>query len=141
MRLRDVIDIKDILDPHSTLRNELSLPPVTTEDPFLFLYDLTAKYPQANIAVDEAPLQDLVKKEKVHSDAFTGSLWIAVSAVTLYDFRDQEDKSDLSKIPIEDNQGFERIHLDKNMRNGNKIVEDSFKLQNGTIEKGTTKEE
>jgi hypothetical protein len=85
---------------------------------------------------DEASLKELVQKDKVHSDAFQGSFWIAVSAVALYDFSDQKDKTDLNKLPIENEQGFARIHLDKNMRNGNQIVEASFELHNGTIEKG-----
>jgi hypothetical protein len=118
-----VIDMMDIMDRNSSIRSRLSLPSTTSEDPFKFLYDLTDTYPLANIAVDEAPLKELVQKDKVHSDAFHGTFWIAVSAVALYDFSDQQDTTDLSKLKIENEQGFARIHLDKNMRNGNRILE------------------
>ena len=107
-------------------------------DVFTFLYDLTEKSPTANIAVDEVPLDMLVKQKKIHHDSFTGSIWLAVSSVTNYDFKNKDDKTVHKEIPVEKSQGFKIIHLNRNMRNGSKILEDSFKLQEGTIEKATT---
>ena len=106
-------------------------------DPFAILYQLTKTYPYSNFAVDEVPLELLVKQKRIHHKYFHGSIWLAVSSTAKYDFKNKDEKTDLGEILIEKSQGFKIIHLTKNMRNGSKILADSFKLQEGTIEKGT----
>ena len=134
----EVIDCRDMLHPNSELRSKLFLPQSTSdEDCFSFLVDLTARYPLANIGVDEVPLKDFIQKQKVHDDAFEGTLWLAVSWTSLYDFRDTNDKQDLTSIPILQSQGFEQAYLTQNKQNGSNIVEESYKLHDGIIEPAT----
>ena len=136
----DVIDSRDILHPKSSLRSRLKLPlpDSSKDDIFTFLFDLTERYPDSNIAVDEVPRDLLVQKQQVHHHNFKGSLWLAVSSVALCDFRDQNDTAHLSEIPVFESQHFQNIHLTKNMRNGSRILEGSLNLhEEGTIEKGT----
>ena len=136
----EVIDVRDIMSPENKTRSRLNLPQASgsKDDIFAFLYDLTAAYPQSNIAVDEVPLELLIQKQKIHHNAFRGCLWLAPSSVSVYDFRNQKETTNLSLISVEKNQGFTIIHLNKNMRNGRHILKDSFKLQESTIEKGVT---
>ena len=48
------------------------------------------------------------------------------------------DKAHQAPIPIVQEQGLKVVKFFKNMRNGSHIVEDSYKLHDGIIEKGTT---
>ena len=129
-----VIDTRDILHPDSKLRKELGLPAVESEDCFKFLMDLTAKFTQASIGVDEVMLTQLINRDKLHHDDFRGNLWIAVSSVDKYDFRNMNSILDLEKIPAAERQAFEILHLQKNMRNGSQIFDMSFELHNQMIE-------
>ena len=105
---------------------------------FRYLKKLTKKQKQANIAVDEVKLESLVNRKKIHATDFVGSLWMAVSSVSKYDFRNQADTKGLDQIPAVKNQNFKQEYLTTNMRNGGKIIKGSLSLQDGTIEKGTT---
>ena len=84
---------------------------------FRYLRDLTKKHKLANIVVDEVKLEDLIKRQKIHSKSFMGTLWIAVSSVSKYDFRDQSDKTNLDQIPALKKQNFRQEYLKTNMRN------------------------
>ena len=134
-----VIDYRDIRRPGSTLRSDLGLPPVPEDDGFKLIFDLSAKHREANIAADEVRLEELVTKEKIHHDDFKGSIWLAAASVSSYDFRPQDEQADYSVIPVMQTQGFITQKLTKNMRNGSKLLEKSFHLQDWVIEKGTMK--
>ena len=135
----EVIDTRDILHPDSKLRSRLGLPPAPSphDELFSFLFDLTEMYPCSHIALDEVPMELLIQKQTVHHEDFKGTLRMAVSPVALHDFRDQDDKTELSNIPVESSQGFIIIHLKRNMRNSCRILQSSFKVQEGIIERGT----
>ena len=132
-----VIDSRDILCPESKLREQLGLPRVEADDNFKFLMDLTAKYTQASIGVDEVTLTEVNKRERIYHEDFEGTLWVAVSSVDKYDFRNMTNKVDLLKIPAVENQTFESIHLTKNMRNASRIFKKSFELDGAVIELAT----
>ena len=129
-----VISVADILQLKHALK-DLS-PKTQIGLCFHYLRDLTKSHKHANIVVDEVPLQDLINQGQIHARDFAGSLWIAVSSVSKYDFRDLSDKPDLSQIPAAISQNFKQEYLRTNMRNGGKIVGGSLSLQDGTIEKG-----
>ena len=132
-----VIDSRDILCPKSKLREQLGLPRVKADNNFKFLMDLTAKYTQASIGVDEVMLTEVNKRERIYHEDFEGTLWVAVSSVDKYDFRNMTNKVDLLKIPAVENQTFESIHLTKNMRNASRIFKKSFELDGAVIELAT----
>ena len=132
-----VIDSRDILCPESKLREQLGLPRVEADDNFKFLMDLTAKYTQASIGVDEVMLTEVNGRERIYHEDFEGTLWVAVSSVDKYDFRNMTNKVDLLKIPAVENQTFESIHLTKNMRNASRIFKKSFELDGAVIELAT----
>ena len=134
-----VIDYRDIKRPGSTLRSDLGLPPVSEDDGFKLIFDLSARYREANIAADEVLLEELVTQEKIHHDNFKGSIWFAAASVSSYDFKPKQEQADYSIIPALQTQGFINKKLTKNMRNGSKLLEKSFHLQDGVIEKGTMK--
>ena len=133
----EVVSPADIVNLNSELRRRRPSLPLST-DPFKFLYDLTKQYKRANICVDEVSWKNLIKRRKIHSKCFSGSLWLAVSSISRYDFIDQRNNSDDQRIPAARKQNFRRIRLKKNMRNGDKIVKKSFCLQRDIIEKGVT---
>ena len=107
------IDYRDIKRPGSTLRSDLGLPPVSEDDGFKLIFDISEKFPDANIAADEVLLEDLAKKEKIHHDDFKGSIWFAAAAVSSYEFKPEEEQVDYSVIPVVQNQRFVRKHLKK----------------------------
>ena len=86
--------------------------------------------------VDEVSFEDLAHRYRIHHDEFIGSMWLAASSVSLYDFQDQDTENNFSKLRIETSQGFTRIHLKRNLRNGSHLLEKSFKIQGDVIEKG-----
>ena len=59
---------------------------------FCYLKNLTEKDKRANIVVDEVKLKSLAKRKKIHATDFVGSLWMAISSVFKYNFKDQTDK-------------------------------------------------
>ena len=63
---------------------------------FGLLKDLTKKLKRVNIVVDEVKLENLIKQQEIHFEDFEGTLWIAISSVSKYDFRDQSDKTNLN---------------------------------------------
>ena len=133
-----VISVADIVASMSSLDFQKDVSQETLTDKcFLFLQDLTKKHPHANIVVDEVRLENLVNKKEIHDNDFVGSLWMAVSSISKYDFRDQIDQTDLSQIPAVTSQKFKLKYLKNNMRNGCKVISGSLSLQDGSIEKGT----
>ena len=52
-----------------------------------YLKNLTEKDKRANIVVDEVKLKSLAKRNR-----YVGSLWMAISSVSKYNFKDQTDK-------------------------------------------------
>jgi len=132
----EVVSPVDIMRSSSELRRRRPNLPSST-DCLQFLYALTEQFRNCNISVDEVTLEDLAKRDQIHAKDFVGSLWLAVSSVSRYDFKDQRDESDIHDIPAANKQNFKIIHLKKNMRNGNRIVKQSFALQGDIIEKGT----
>jgi len=84
--------------------------------------DLTEKHTRANTGVYEVMLTELVQKEKVLDDDFDGNLWIAVSSVDKYDFRNMRCQTQIQRIPAAENQDIVIFQLKKNMRTASQIL-------------------
>ena len=76
----------------------------------------------------------------MHGNGFLEKVFtfVVISSNSIYDFKTIDDKAHQAPIPIVQEQGFKVVKFFKNMRNGSHIVEDSYKLHDGIIEKGTT---
>lgn len=141
MRYRDemieVIDARDILEGGKNLRKRLSLKsrkPTSSaaKDLLFFLKDLTENYINCNIAVDEVEPEILLEQKALvlHHKNFVGSIWIALSSKSIYDFIDATKETELDKLikRIKEKE-FRDVVLKENMRNGRLILEKSNNLQ------------
>jgi hypothetical protein len=99
------------------------------------IFDLSKKYPNSTIFVDEILLEDLEKVEQIHADVFQGRLWIGLASQAFYDFQLQGDQAlpQLQNIPAVKNQGFQIIPLGRNLRNSGQILNHSYKIQEDKV--------
>ena len=121
--LRTVLDVANRMR-YAKMKNVQSIaladmlnPPVS-RNPFRFIRDITEKYKNANIAVDEVNLQDLqqLKGPIFHKD-FCGSLWIAISSLSNYEFKEQNKPNTKLELPEIWLQSFTKPRLMKNLQN------------------------
>ena len=77
---------------HVGKKKRLKLPQKTGDDPFSLIYDLSEKYQDSSIALDEVLLEDLKRVDRIHADAFHGRLWLGLASQAFFDFQLENDQ-------------------------------------------------